>query len=64
MKCVLMHKRIPVAEVEIDEESGKIRRTGTVFHTEHLPVGVPVRNGIPDQRMLDTVQYCLAFLIL
>ena len=53
MKCVLMHKRTPVAELEIDSESGMIQKIGTVFNDLHLPVGVPVKRGITDRCALN-----------
>lgn len=49
MKYTLMHKRIPVAELEIDEEVGYIKSVGKVFAPQHLPVGVSFRNGIADR---------------
>ena len=49
MKCVLMHKRIPVAEIELDEVSGFIQKIGAVFAPEHLPVGVIPRQGRIDR---------------
>ncbi len=53
MKCVLMHKRIPVAEIEIDNDSGSIQKIGTVYNDLHLPVGVPVKHGIADRAALN-----------
>ena len=52
-KFVLMHKKAPVAELEIDQDSGLIRKIGTVFSELHLPVGVPVRRGITDRSALN-----------
>ena len=48
LKCTLMHKRIQVAELELDDATGFIQKIGTVYAPEHLPVGVPVRKGITD----------------
>ena len=53
MKCVLMHKRIPVAELEIDGSSGLIRKIGTLFDGTRLPVGIPVRHGMADRAALN-----------
>ena len=53
MKCVLMHKRIPVAEIEIDNDSGSIQKIGTVYNDFHIPVGVPVKHGIADRAALN-----------
>ena len=49
MKCTLMHRRIPVAELELDEDSGFIQKIGAVFAPEHLPVGVIPRQGRIDR---------------
>ena len=53
MKCTLMHKRIPVAELELDEDSGFIQKIGAVFAPEHLPVGVVPRQGRIDRSMFN-----------
>lgn len=53
MKCTLMHKRIAVAEIEIDDATGFIHKINTVYEPEHLPVGVPVRKGITDRAALN-----------
>ena len=53
MKCTLMHKRIKVAEIELDDATGSIQRIGTVYAPEHLPVGIPVRGGIADRAALN-----------
>ncbi len=52
MNCVLMHQRIAVLELELDDVTGFIRRTGCVFAAEHLPVGVMVQKGIADRAAL------------
>ena len=41
MKCTLMHRRIEVAKIE------------AVMSAEHVPVGVPVKNGIIDRGELN-----------
>lgn len=53
MKCTLMHKHICVAELELDDATGFIRKTGNVFALNHLPVGVPVRKGVIDRAELN-----------
>jgi len=53
MKYTLMHKRVTVAEVELDEVSGFIQRIGEVYAPEHLPVGVRHMQGIPDRAALN-----------
>ena len=39
MVCTLMHKRLAVAELELDDATGFIQRVNTVYVPEHLPVG-------------------------
>lgn len=53
LKCTLMHKRIQVAELELDDATGFIQKIGTVYAPEHLPVGVPVRKGVTDRAALN-----------
>lgn len=53
MKCTLMHKRIAVAEMELDDATGFIQKIGAVYAPEHLPVGIAVRNGAADRAALN-----------
>ena len=53
LKCTLMHKRIQVAELELDDATGFIQKIGTVYAPEHLPVGIPVRRGVTDRAALN-----------
>lgn len=53
VKCTLMHKRIAVAELELDNDTGFIQKIGTVYAPEHLPLGIPVRNGAADRKALN-----------
>lgn len=53
MKCTLMHRRIEVAKLELDDETGIIRKIEAVMSAEHVPVGVPVKNGIIDRGELN-----------
>ena len=53
MKCNLMHKRIAVAELLLDDTTGFIQKIGRVFQPEHLPIGVSVRKGIADRAALN-----------
>ena len=53
MKCKLMHKRIGVAELLLDDTTGFIQKIGRVFQPEHLPVGVSVKKGIADRAALN-----------
>ena len=53
MKCSLMHKRITVADIELDDASGFIKRINTVYVPEHLPVGVLINKGVADRAALN-----------
>lgn len=53
MKCTLMHRRIEVAKLELDDETGIIRKIESVMSAEHIPVGVPVKKGIADRSELN-----------
>ena len=53
MKCTLMHRRIEVAKLELDDETGIIRKIESVMSAEHVPVGVPVKKGIADRSELN-----------
>ena len=53
MKCTLMHKRIAVAELELDDATGFIQKIKKVYAEEHLPVGVSVKRGKVDRVALN-----------
>ena len=42
MRCTLMHKGIPVVELELDDATGFISRLYELYAPEHLPVGIPM----------------------
>ena len=49
MICTLMHKRMDVAELEMDDATGFIHKVNAIYAPEHLPVGVLQTNGIIDR---------------
>ena len=51
--CTLMHKRVPVAALELDGETGLIRKIGDVESPDHLPVGVGIKQGRADRAALN-----------
>ncbi len=53
MKCTFMHKRIPVAEIEVDNAVGFILKIYKIYAPEHLPVGVPFKDGAADRAALN-----------
>lgn len=53
LKCTFMHRQIPVADIEIDNNTGLIERIGKVYAPEHLPIGVKAKKGICDRAALN-----------
>ena len=53
MICTLMHKRLAVAELELDEATGSIIHINTVYTPEHLPVGTCAPSGAVDRAALN-----------
>lgn len=54
MKCILMHKRIPVASIELDDATGFIQKIVEIYAPAHLPIGIPVKNGVADRTTFNT----------
>ena len=54
MEYLLMHKEVPVAELVLDEATSAIQKVGEVYHVDHLPVGVPAKDGMVDRAALNT----------
>ncbi len=52
-RYILMHKNIPVAELELDTASGTIASVGIVYEEARIPVGVRVKKGTVDRGMLN-----------
>lgn len=51
MKCDLMHKDVPVAELDIDEADGSIGDVVQVMDVDHLPVGSVVDGEVRRDRL-------------
>jgi len=49
MKYILTHRKTPVVEIVIDEETAVISKIGTVFAPEHIPIGVSFKDKIPNR---------------
>ena len=49
MKYTLMHKRIPVVDMEIDDAFGAVTKIGKVHSMERIPLGISVNNDIVDR---------------
>ncbi|RAU96868.1 HipA domain-containing protein [Paenibacillus sp. YN15] len=50
---LLMHKHVPVADIELDEATCSISAIGHVYHEQHAPVGIPVKRGRIDRAALN-----------
>lgn len=53
MKCTLMHKKLPVAAMTLDDATGHIVKVNGLYAPEHLPVGVRIYKGAADRKALD-----------
>ena len=53
MICTLMHKRLAVAALELDEATGSIQHISTVYTPQHLPVGTCTPSGEVDRAALN-----------
>ena len=51
MEYTLMHKRIPVVDIVIDE-AGQIIQTNTIHDIKHIPIGINVSDSIIDKTSL------------
>lgn len=53
MYYTLMHKKLPVLDLELDTATNSIQRLGTVCHIEHLPLGIADKRNIIDRTELN-----------
>ncbi len=53
MQYILMHKRLPVAKLTLNDTSCIITKINEIYHEEHLPVGVTIKHGIADRAALN-----------
>lgn len=53
MNYVLMHKKKPVADIELDEHTSSISSIGELYEKEHVPVGIPVKKDNIDRGALN-----------
>ena len=50
MRCILMNKDMPVVELELDDDTATILKVMKSFELDFLPVGIDVKNGIPNKK--------------
>ncbi len=53
MRCTLMHKRIEVAQIELDDASAFIQKIYSVSEPSHLPLGIKVNKGVCDRKAMN-----------
>jgi hypothetical protein len=53
MDYTLMHRKLPVLELEIDEATSAIMGIGAVYRPEHIPVGVEIEGDRPQRAALN-----------
>lgn len=57
MKCILMNKNTPVAELELDEDTAAIVKVTGVHKLDFLPIGIDSRTGMPNKKELNEWWY-------
>ena len=55
MHYTLMHKEIPVVDIELDDASGAITRVDDVHNAAHIPIGIAYKNDILDRKALNGI---------
>lgn len=53
MEYTLMHKELPVLEIELDEATSSIQKIGSAYHPEHLPLATISQRGMIDRAALN-----------
>ena len=53
MNYTLMHKNLPVLDLELDEVTGSVFRIGQVYAPAHIPLGVKHTKFGPDRAGLN-----------
>jgi hypothetical protein len=53
MLYTLMHKKIPVADIEIDSETAHILSISKVHNIERVPIGIEVKDGVISRKSLN-----------
>lgn len=61
MHYTLMHKEIPVVDIELDDASDAITRVDDVHNAAHIPIGIAYKNDILDRKALNKWWYGVPF---
>lgn len=54
MEYTLMHKNIPILDIDLNEVISSVQKIGTTYHLEHLPFEAVSRHGVIDRAALYT----------
>ena len=57
MKCTLMNKNVPVADLELDDDTAAIIKVIDALNLKYLPVGIDTRTGVPNKKELNDWWY-------
>lgn len=57
MKCTLMNKNVPVADLELDDDTAAIIKVIDSLDLRYLPVGIDTRTGLPNKKELNDWWY-------
>ena len=57
MQYTLMHKEVPVVDIELDDATGSIYQIKKVYNAEHIPIGIPYKNEVIDRKALNNWWY-------
>ena len=53
MEYTLMHKNVPVLDIDLDEATSSVRKILAAHHLEHLPLGTASKQGDTDRAALN-----------
>lgn len=53
MQYTLMHKSIPVLDIELDDATSSVQKIGSFYHMDHLPLGTTSKRGEVDRAALN-----------
>ena len=53
MRCILMNKKTPVVELELDDDTAAILKVVKNYELDFLPIGIDVKTGIPNKKELN-----------
>ena len=54
VEYTLMHKDVPVLDIELDEATSSIQKLGAIHHLAHLPLGTVSKHRVIDRAALNS----------